>query len=154
MIRFTLNNRRRTVDTSEETPLLWLLRDQLGLHGTRYGCGLGVCGTCTVHLDGRAVRSCTTPSGEVNGRSVTTIEGLARDDELDPVQQAWIDEEVAQCGFCQAGQIMAAAALLRANPDPSDAEIDQAMRDIICRCGTYERIRRAIRLVASSRRSG
>lgn len=148
MMKLKVNGKTHRIDADRETPLLWILRDALGLPGTKYGCGLGVCGTCTVHLGGEAVRSCTTPASEAGDVEVTTIEGLATEDELHPVQQAWIDEDVAQCGFCQAGQIMAAAALLRRNPRPTDAEIDEAMREIICRCGTYERIRRAIHLAA------
>lgn len=148
MMKLNVNGKTHKVDAERETPLLWILRDELGLAGTKYGCGLGVCGSCTVHLGGEAVRSCMTPGSAAGDVEVTTIEGLATEDELHPVQQAWIDEDVAQCGFCQAGQIMAAAALLRRNPRPTDAEIDEVMREIICRCGTYERIRRAIHLAA------
>lgn len=146
-MKLKVNGKTHQFDAESEMPLLWVLRDELGLAGTKYGCGLGVCGSCTVHIGGEAVRSCMTPASEAGDVEVTTIEGLATD-ELHPVQQAWIDEDVAQCGFCQAGQIMAAAALLRRNPRPTDAEIDEAMREIICRCGTYERIRRAIHLAA------
>lgn len=125
-------------------PLLWVLREVLQLHGTKFGCGLGSCGACTVHVGGEAVRSCLVTAAETAGRSVVTIEGLARNGQLHPVQQAWIDESVPQCGYCQAGQIMSAAALLAANPAPSEAQIAAAMNGNLCRCGTYGRIRRAI----------
>jgi aerobic-type carbon monoxide dehydrogenase small subunit (CoxS/CutS family) len=134
-------------------PLLWVLREHLGLIGTRFGCGVGVCGACTVHLDGAAARSCQTPCGDVGSRAVVTIEGLAQDGALHPVQQAWLDEQVPQCGFCQGGQIMSAVALLAVRPAPSDAEIDDAMHGNLCRCGTYPRIRRAIH-AAAARRDG
>ena len=135
-----------------ETPVLWILRDELGLLGTKYGCGLGVCGSCTIHLEGKPFRACITSAAQIGDQDVTTIEGLAQDENLHAVQQAWIDEEVAQCGYCQAGQIMAAVALLKATPRPTDAQIDEAMRDIICRCGTYTRIRRAIHRAARAGR--
>ena len=147
-ISLTVNGRRHTIDASPEMPLLWALRDKIGLTGTKYGCGVGQCGSCTVHLDGGAVRSCQTPVGSVGARAITTIEGLSPDG-THPVQRAWVAEEVAQCGYCQSGQIMAAAALLRATPRPGDAEIDAAMAGILCRCGTYDRIRRAIHRAAT-----
>lgn len=135
------------VDVNPDIPLLWVLRDTLGLTGTKYGCGKGLCGACTVHLDGIAFRSCITPVSSVGSRSITTIEGLSKDGEH-PLQQAWIAERVPQCGFCQPGQIMAAAALLSENMQPSDADINQAMAGNLCRCGTYQRIRRAIHRAA------
>ncbi len=131
-------------------PLLWVLREHLGLTGTRFGCGVGVCGACTIHLDGTAARSCTTTTETARGREVTTIEGLAAGERLHPVQTAWLAEAVPQCGYCQAGQIMAAAALLATTPAPTDAEIDEAMRGILCRCGTYARIRLAIHRAAAA----
>lgn len=142
-IRFIVNGRSETVDAPEEMPLLWVLRDRLGLTGTKFGCGIQECGACTVHVDGAPVRSCGIPVSRVEGREVTTVEGLSPD-RSHPLQQAWIAEEVPQCGYCQSGQLMSAAALLSANPDPSDAEIDRWMAGNICRCGTYQRIRRAI----------
>lgn len=144
MVTFTLNGQPATVDVEDDTPLLWVLRDTLGLTGTKFGCGVAACGACTVHVDGVATRTCVLPVAEVAGRSITTIEGLTTGEALHPVQQAWIDHQVPQCGYCQSGQIMAAAALLRDNPRPSDAEIDAAMTNV-CRCGTYVRIRKAIR---------
>ncbi|MFE8604035.1 (2Fe-2S)-binding protein [Archangium violaceum] len=144
---FTLNGDTVSVEAPEDTPLLWVLRDALGVTGPKYGCGVGVCGACTSHLEGNAFRPCIQPVGGVTGRQVTTIEGLGGEG-LHPVQQAWIDEDVAQCGFCQPGQIMAAVALLRHNLNPSDADIDAAMSDNVCRCGTYVRIRAAIKLAA------
>jgi isoquinoline 1-oxidoreductase subunit alpha len=143
MVTFTINGRTESVAADADTPLLWVLRDHLGLTGTKYGCGAALCGACTVHLDGVAVRSCVLPLGALEGKSVTTIEGLSKD-RSDAVQRAWIELDVPQCGYCQSGQIMAAAALLRANPVPSDAQIDDALSGNICRCGTYSRIRRAI----------
>jgi isoquinoline 1-oxidoreductase alpha subunit len=139
-----INGKRTRIDAAPDTPLLWVLRDLLNLTGTKFGCGMGLCGACTVHLDGNAVRSCQTPISSVGTRKVTTIEALANGGRLHPVQAAWIAEQVPQCGYCQSGQIMAAAALLKQNPHPSDAEIDSAMAANICRCGTYQRIRRAI----------
>ncbi len=130
-----------------DTPLLWALREELGLTGTKFGCGIAACGACSVHVDGELVRSCSLPVGEVAGKSVTTIEGLGSDGTLSPLQQAWIDHQVPQCGYCQSGQIMAATALLKSNPQPTDAQIDEAMTNI-CRCGTYTRIRAAIHSVA------
>ncbi len=143
MVTFTLNGHPATADVEDDTPLLWVLRDTLGLTGTKFGCGVASCGACTVHIDGVATRTCVLPVAEIAGLSVTTIEGLAAGEQLHPVQQAWIDHQVPQCGYCQSGQIMAAAALLRDNPHPSDADIDEAITNI-CRCGTYQRIREAI----------
>ena len=145
-ITLTVNAQEHTVDVSPDTPLLWVLRDALGLTGTKYSCGAGLCGACTVHLDGEATRSCTLPVSEVAGRSITTIEGLSPDGSH-PVQQAWLAERVTQCGYCQPGQIMAATALLAHNPQPTDADVDAAMSGQLCRCGTYGRIRRAIQHV-------
>jgi aerobic-type carbon monoxide dehydrogenase small subunit (CoxS/CutS family) len=150
-IELIVNRERRTVDVAPETPLLWVLRDTLGLTGTKFGCGQALCGACTVHLDGAATRSCVTPVGSVAGRSVTTIEGLSADGGH-PVQRAWVEEDVPQCGYCQAGQIMTAAALLQRQPRPGAAEIDRAMNGNLCRCGTYERIRRAVRRAAEAGR--
>jgi aerobic-type carbon monoxide dehydrogenase small subunit (CoxS/CutS family) len=146
-VTFTVNHKEHTVDLSPDTPLLWVLRDTLGLTGTKYSCGQGLCGACTVHLDGEAIRSCQVPISQVEGRNIDTIEGLSPDGSH-PLQQAWIAEYVPQCGYCQPGQIMAAAALLGRNPAPTDADIDSAMSGILCRCGTYQRIRRAIHRVA------
>ncbi len=142
MINLTVNGVRRALDVEADMPLLWALRDQLDLTGTKFGCGAGLCGACTVHLDGAAVRSCVTPVGEVGDRGVTTIEGLSPD-RSHPLQRAWIAEQVPQCGYCQPGMIMAAAALLRQAPRPTDEQIDETMTNI-CRCGTYTRIRAAI----------
>jgi isoquinoline 1-oxidoreductase subunit alpha len=146
-VAFTLNGRPQTIAAPEEMPLLWVLRDELHLRGTKFGCGRGLCGACTVHLDGAAIRSCITPLGAARGRAVRTIEGLGAGS-LHPLQQAWIAESVPQCGYCQSGQLMSAAALLAATPRPSDAQIDAAMAGNICRCGTYQRIRRAIHRAA------
>lgn len=143
---FTVNGERHSVDVELDTPLLWVLRDNLGLTGTKFGCGIQQCGACTVHIDGTPTRSCVVPISTVAGKQVTTIEGLSRD-RSHPVQRAWIAEDVPQCGYCQSGQIMAAAALLAANPRPSDADIDAAMTNV-CRCGTYQRIRAAIHRAA------
>jgi isoquinoline 1-oxidoreductase alpha subunit len=151
MVTFTLNGQPTTVEIEDDTPLLWVLRDTLGLTGTKFGCGIAACGACTVHVDGVATRTCVLPVAEVAGRSVTTIEGLAADGALHPVQQAWIDHQVPQCGYCQSGQIMAVAALLRGNPDPSDGDINSAITNV-CRCGTYQRIRKAIFEAARSQR--
>jgi len=149
MSRFTLdvNGERKTVDVEPDTPLLWVIRDALGLTGTKYGCGKALCGSCTVHVDGNAVRSCVTPVSAVAGGRITTIEGLSRAGDH-PLQRAWIEENVPQCGYCQPGQIMAAVALLTRRPHPSDDDIDSAMSGILCRCGTYQRIRRAIHRAA------
>jgi len=146
-INLTVNNKRYTVDVDPKTPLLWVLRDNLGLTGTKYSCGKALCGACTVHLDGKAIRSCTFPVSAVNGASITTIEGLSADLKH-PLQKAWIEEEVSQCGYCQPGQIMTAAALLANKPNPSDEDIDATMSSVLCRCGTYQRIRRAIHIAA------
>ena len=143
---FELNGETVTVDGPGDASLLWVLRDTLGVTGPKYGCGVGVCRACTSHLDGAAFQPCTVPVADCAGRAVTTIEGLADDDRLHPVQQAWIDEDVAQCGYCQPGQIMAAVALLAENPHPTDADIDAL--ENVCRCGTYVRIRRAIHRAA------
>ena len=145
-VTLRVNGETHMLDVEPSTPLLYILRNDLGLRGPRFGCGLGQCGTCTVLMDGRAVRSCMRPVERVSGE-ITTLEGLSTDGELHPVQQAWIDEQVPQCGYCQAGQMMAATALLKKSPKPSDSEIDQAM-DNICRCGTYLRIRKAIHRAA------
>ncbi|AFE09140.1 isoquinoline 1-oxidoreductase subunit alpha [Corallococcus coralloides DSM 2259] len=151
---FLLNGQPVSVDSPADLPLLWVLRDVLGVTGPKYGCGVGVCGACTSHLDGEAFRPCLHPVGDIAGREVKTIEGLADASGLHPVQEAWIAEDVAQCGFCQPGQIMAAVALLRKNPQPSDADIDAAMSDNVCRCGTYVRIRAAIHRAALLLRNG
>jgi isoquinoline 1-oxidoreductase alpha subunit len=144
-----VNGRALTTDVDPNTPLLWVLRDSLGLVGTKFGCGMSVCGACTVLVDGEAVRACSTPVANLAGRSITTIEGLAKSpDRLHPLQQAWIEHDVPQCGYCQAGQIMSAAALLSRKPKPSDADIDAAMAGNLCRCGTYQRIRAAIHTAA------
>jgi isoquinoline 1-oxidoreductase alpha subunit len=152
MAEFTLNVNGSTyrVNVAPDTPLLWVLRDALGLTGTKYGCGKGLCGTCTVHLGGRAERSCVTPVSDVGESRITTIEGLGQGqpDGLHPVQRAWIEEHVPQCGYCQPGQIMTAAALLAAHPIPTEQQVDAAMSGVLCRCGTYLRIRRAIRRAA------
>lgn len=146
--RLHVNGKIHTVEASPETPLLWVVRDHIGLTGTKYGCGAGLCGACTVHLDGVAARSCVTPLSAVGTRRVLTIEALSA--EPGPrLQQAWIAEEVPQCGYCQSGQIMAAAALLNQKPRPTAAEIDEAMSGILCRCGTYQRVRRAIERAAA-----
>lgn len=151
MIAFTINGTRRQVNVSPDTPLLWVIREELGLTGTKFGCGMSLCGACTVHLDGRAIRSCVTPVSAVAGKSVTTIEGIP---ESHPVKQAWIAEDVPQCGWCQPGQVMAATALLAENPKPDDAAIDEAMSGVLCRCGTYQRIRKAIHRAAGTKAKG
>ena len=152
-IRFTLNGKPQTVDAVGAMPLLWVLRDQLGLTGTKYGCGAALCGACTVHLAGEPVRACVTPVSAVGARKITTIEGLSAG-RSHPLQRAWIELDVPQCGYCQSGQIMSAAALLAHNPQPSDAEIDAAMAGNVCRCGTYQRIRAAIHRAAVLGASG
>ena len=146
-ITLTVNGRNRTLDVEPDTPLLWVLRDTLGLTGTKFGCGIAACGACTVHLDGRAVRTCTLPVSAAEGLAITTIEGLAQDGKLHEVQQAWIEHEVPQCGYCQSGMIMAVSALLEQRRDPTDEQIDAAVTNI-CRCGTFVRVRRAIHAVA------
>jgi aerobic-type carbon monoxide dehydrogenase small subunit (CoxS/CutS family) len=150
VFEFTLNGTRQAANVPGDMPLLWVLRDTLGVTGTKFGCGLAECGACTVHVDGRAVKSCSISIADVAGKRVTTIEGLSPD-RSHPLQRAWIEEDVPQCGYCQSGQIMAAAALLAKTPHPTDADIDQAMRGNICRCGTYEWIRRAIHRAASEK---
>ena len=149
MISLTVNGKQYDLDVSSDTPLLWVIRDTIGLTGTKFGCGLSQCGACTVHLDGEPIRSCVTPVSRVAGRKVTTIEGLSPTTQHG-LQMAWIAEQVPQCGYCQSGQLMSAAALLAKNPKPTDAEIDTAMSGNICRCGTYQRIRRAIHRAAGS----
>lgn len=143
-----INGKQHQVDVPDDVPLLWVLRDEVGLTGTKFGCGVAACGACTVHIDGEAVRSCQVALSDVWG-DVTTIEGLGSPDALATIQQAWIEHQVAQCGYCQSGQIMQAAALLAENPDPTDADIDEAMQGNLCRCGTYPRIRAAIHDAAS-----
>ena len=152
-IKLNVNGTPRAVDVDGDTPLLWVLRDVLGMTGTKFGCGMALCGACTVHLDGQPVRSCATPVEAVGVRAVTTIEAVGRTPVGQHVQQAWIAKQVPQCGYCQSGQIMAAAALLKANPTPSDADIDQAMSGNVCRCGTYGRIRAAIKQAAQEIKS-
>lgn len=149
MIAVTVNGIHRTLDIDPSTPLLWALREQLELTGTKFGCGMAQCGACTVHINGVAMRSCITPLSAVEGQEITTIEGLSSsEDELHPLQQAWIDHQVPQCGYCQSGQLMSAAALLASNSSPSDSDIEAAMAGNICRCGTYGRIKKAIKTVA------
>jgi isoquinoline 1-oxidoreductase alpha subunit len=149
MARITVNGRQHDVDVDPDTPLLWVLRDTLGLAGTKYGCGIAQCGACTVHVDGLAMRSCTLPVSAVEGQAITTIEGLAENGVLHRVQQAWIEHDVPQCGYCQSGMIMAVAALLKETPHPTDAEIDAAITNV-CRCGTYQRVRAAIHAAADT----
>jgi isoquinoline 1-oxidoreductase alpha subunit len=147
-MRLTVNGKTHEIDVEPDMPLLWVLRDALGITGPKYGCGIAACGACTVHLDGAVVRSCQVEAGTLEGAEVTTVEGLGTTQRPHPVQQAWIDEQVAQCGYCQSGQIMQAVDLLAATPDPTDAEIDTAMSGNLCRCATYPRIRAAIRRAA------
>ena len=147
MLSFTVNGKSVAVEAAPDTPLLWVLRESLQLTGTKFGCGIGQCGACTVHLDGEAQKSCQIPVGQVAGKQVVTIEGLSADGSH-PVQQAWIAEQVPQCGYCQSGQIMRAVSLLKRTPKPSDADIDEVMSENLCRCGTYQRIRRAIHRAA------
>ena len=149
MISLSINGELHNLDVSEDTPLLWALRDSLNMTGTRFGCGMALCGACTVHLDGSPVRSCSTPVSYAAGKSITTIEAMENDDIGRKVQQAWVEEGVAQCGYCQSGQIMSAVALLKSNPSPDDTAINNAMSGNICRCGTYPRIRKAIARAAS-----
>jgi isoquinoline 1-oxidoreductase alpha subunit len=148
VVKLKVNGKEHVVDVSPDTPLLWVVREKLGLTGTKFGCGMALCGACTLHLDGEAVRSCVTPVSRAAGKEVTTIEGLSPD-LRPPLQLAWIAEDVPQCGYCQSGQIMAAAVLLRENPKPTDADIDDCMTGNLCRCGTYARIRRAIHAAAA-----
>jgi isoquinoline 1-oxidoreductase subunit alpha len=147
MKTITVNNQKLNVDAAADTPLLWVLRDHLGMTGTKFGCGMALCGACTVHIDGRPTRSCVLPLSALEGKSITTIEGLSPD-RSHAVQKAWMELDVPQCGYCQSGQIMSAAALLKGNPTPNDADIDAAMSGNICRCGTYPRIRKAIHRAA------
>lgn len=147
--KLTINGKPAEASVAEDTPLLWVLRDTLGLVGTKFGCGAGLCGACTIHLDGKAARSCMLPISSVGEAKITTIEGLADSAELVPLQRAWCDLDVSQCGYCQAGQIMSAAALLAEKPKPTDAEIDSAMQGNLCRCATYKRIRQAIHTAAT-----
>ena len=151
MVTLRVNGKAHTVDVPPDMPLLWVLRDVIGLTGTKFGCGVALCGACTVHLDGRPIRSCVTPVAAVVGKTVTTIEAVGEGSIGRKVQQAWLDLEVVQCGYCQSGQIMAAAALLATKPHPTDADIDAAMAGNICRCGTYPRIRAAIKQAALSK---
>lgn len=150
MIKLKVNGQDQTVDASPDTPLLWVLRDHLQLTGTKFGCGIAMCGACTVHVDGKPTRACSVPASSLQGRSIETVESLAEDGQLNAVQAAWLEHDVAQCGYCQSGQIMAATALLNENANPSDQEIDAAMAGHICRCGTYQRIREAIHAAAGS----
>jgi len=152
-MHLVINNSPHDVEIAPDTPLLWVLRDKLSLTGTKYGCGMGLCGACTVHLDGEAVRSCQTPVSSVGTRKITTIEGLSPDN-THPVQLAWIAEQVPQCGYCQPGQVMSAAALLANTPHPTDDQIDAAMVGNLCRCGMYQRIRRAIQRASSGNGKG
>jgi len=147
LLTLTVNGQTYPTEADPAMPLLWVLRDLLGLTGTKYGCGIGLCGACTVHIDGQPRRSCITSVGGLAGSQITTIEGLSPDGSH-PLQQAWLEENVTQCGYCQPGQIMTAVSLLTTNPNPTDAEIERAMADVLCRCGTYQRIRQAIRRVA------
>jgi isoquinoline 1-oxidoreductase subunit alpha len=151
MSRLTINGQTQEVDVDPDTPLLWVLRDTLGLTGTKYGCGIAQCGACTVHIGGVATRSCSVPVGSAEGAEITTIEGLSANGTLHKVQQAWIDNDVPQCGYCQSGMIMAVAALLKDNPTPSDADIDSTITNI-CRCGTYQQVREAIHAAATAYR--
>lgn len=150
MIKLTVNSVEHRLEVAPDMPLLWALRDHLQLTGTKYGCGIALCGACTVHIDGQAVRSCSVTAASAVGKAITTIEGLAGGDTLHAVQAAWLNRDVAQCGYCQSGQIMTATALLREQPQPSDADIDAAMAGNVCRCGTYQRIREAIHEAAAA----
>lgn len=153
MVKLTVNGQKRNFDGDPDMPLLWYLRDEAGLKGTKFGCGIAQCGACTVHINGQAIRSCSVDMESVDGMKVATIEGLANGDKLHPVQQAWIEEDVAQCGYCQAGQIMAVTAFLKDNPNPTDADIDAGLTNI-CRCGTYYRLRKAVHRAAKVIREG
>jgi aerobic-type carbon monoxide dehydrogenase small subunit (CoxS/CutS family) len=148
MISLDVNGKKYEVDVGPDTPLLWVLREIIGLTGTKYGCGMALCGACTVHVDGKAIRSCVIPVSSVDGKRITTIEGIGKTKEGKAIQEAWIADDVPQCGYCQSGQIMEAVALLKKNPKPGDADIDGVMSGILCRCGTYQRIRRAIHRAA------
>jgi isoquinoline 1-oxidoreductase alpha subunit len=154
MVSLTVNGKAHQIDVSPDTPLLWVLRERLGLNGTKYGCGMALCGACTVHVDGVAVRSCITPIDGIGGSEITTIEAIGATAAGAKIQTAWLDREVVQCGYCQSGQIMSASALLASNPHPTDSDIDDAMSGNICRCGTYVRIREAIKHAAQSSRQG
>ena len=153
MIQLTVNQKKYEVDVSPQMPLLWVIRDVLGLTGTKYGCGIAQCGACTIHLNGEAVRSCVTPVSRAVDKNITTIEGLSTDDSH-PLQRAWLQADVPQCGYCQSGQLMSAAVLLKANPNPADKDIDKALSGNICRCGTYPRIRKAIHIAAGLQKEG
>lgn len=153
VVALTVNGRQVQFDGDESTPLLWVIRDHLQLTGTKFGCGIGQCGACTVHIDGRARRTCVTPVGSVAGRYITTIEGLAKNDKLHPVQQAWLELDVPQCGYCQAGQIMATVDFLSTTPNPSDEDINRGITNI-CRCGTYVRLRKAVHRAAELQQEG
>lgn len=150
MATITINGNVKTIDVAQDTPLLWVLRDELGMTGTKYGCGMALCGACTVHIDGQPARACVTPVSAVADKPVTTIEGLESDPVGQAVQRAWVDNNVAQCGYCQAGQIMTAASLLKTTPQPTEEQIDDAMNGNICRCGTYPRIRNAVKQAAQT----
>jgi len=153
MIQLTVNQKKYEVDVSPQMPLLWVTRDVLGLTGTKYGCGIAQCGACTIHLNGEAIRSCVTPVSRAVDKNITTIEGLSPDDSH-PLQRAWLQADVPQCGYCQSGQLMSAAVLVKANPNPTDKDIDAAMSGNICRCGTYPRIRKAIHIAAGLQKEG
>lgn len=153
VVKFTLNGKAQSVDVEPRMPLLWILRDVLAMTGTKFGCGGGFCGACTVHVNGSPTRSCQTLASGLNGKTVTTIEGLSADGASHPVQRAWIEEDVPQCGYCQSGQIMTAAALIAKAPNPSDADIDETMHGNLCRCGTYQAIRKAVHTAARYRRA-
>ncbi|MCA9719003.1 MAG: (2Fe-2S)-binding protein [Myxococcales bacterium] len=150
-MKLKVNEEEREVDVPEDVPLLWVLREELGLNGTKFGCGRALCGACTVHVDGAPKRACVTAVGDVAGQAITTIEGLGDEAQLHALQQAWMEHNVPQCGYCQPGQLMMAAALLRSKPEPTDADIDAVMAGSICRCGTYPRIRKAIHAAAKAR---
>lgn len=150
MISLVVNGEKRSLDVDSDTPLLWVLRDELNLKGTKFGCGAGLCGACTVHVDGTPTRACQTPVEAVNGQEITTIEGLSKNGELHPLQQTWVEHGVPQCGYCQSGQIMTAAHLLEQNPSPSEDDIVNAMAGNLCRCGTYHRIVEAVKSASST----
>jgi isoquinoline 1-oxidoreductase subunit alpha len=154
MLRINVNGKDREVDVADDTPLLWVLRDELKLVGTKFGCGIAQCGACTVHMNGTPIRSCSVPASSVAGQKITTVEGLAQGGSLTALQKAWIEHDVPQCGYCQAGQLMSATALLKQTPNPTDAEIDSYMAGNICRCGTYVRIRKAIKSAAQAMSKG